>query len=829
MNVRRVLLLILMAAGVIVPALGQTNGRIVGSVFDANGNAVEAVFVSVQETGDLEVTDWDGRFSFASVAPGGYTLVFSLGDNSATEVVTVEAGETLTVEKQVTWMLSLHETVTVYGASRQRERIVDAPAAVTVVTEDEIEKQASHGQLPKLLEFTPGAEVTQSGIYDYNFNTRGFNSSLNRRVATLIDGRDPSVPFLGAQSWAAISFPLDDLATAELVRGPSAALYGANASSGVLNLVSKQPRYSRGGTIRLVGGEVGTFNADFRWAESLGKDWFIKLQAGLRKSGDFTVSRMGANEYSVPCPVPQGTATDCLPQEPVAPMRIDDNDITFGGVRIDKYFGGGSVFTVEGGSTTIEGPVFQTGIGRVQLLDVERPWARVNYTADNWNVLASYTSREAPRQLSLAAGTNLALDTERLQFEAQGHWKFGEKNHRIVVGGATGTEDIDSFDPDQGRQTLMFSPVENDKSSLYAQLDLNLNERFRLALASRWDDADIHDSQLSPKASLVYNPTPNQALRLTYNEAFQVGAYSELFLAAAPAPPLDLTGGTGVDPCVAATAGAFDCGLAASIPLLALGNDDLEVEETQLFEFGYTGLLGGNLMLTVDYYIAENENFITDLLPQVGTPLSVDVDGDGTLDRLNPNFGAWVQPAGVPAAVADPTRAAIGASLAPFGFELSNAPDGSPIIAARSYTNFGAVDTQGVDLGLKYFVTYDWSFWFNYSWFDFDIKKGAPGLDDLLLPNSPENKSSVGVSYTSGDVNGVLSARWVDDFRWVAGPFQGLVESYTTVDLSLNYRFDESWKIGLNVANLLDDDHFEAFGGDLVERRALAHVQFDWK
>ena len=51
----------------------------------------------------------------------------------------------------------------------------------------------------------PGAEVTQSGIYDYNFNTRGFNSSLNRRVATLIDGRNPAVPFLGAQEWAAMT------------------------------------------------------------------------------------------------------------------------------------------------------------------------------------------------------------------------------------------------------------------------------------------------------------------------------------------------------------------------------------------------------------------------------------------------------------------------------------------------------------------------------------------------------------------------------------------------------------------------------------------------
>src|SRR5690606_33401083 len=141
-----------------------------------------------------------------------------------------------------------------YSASRRAERVTEAPAAVSVIPAAEIAREASHGQLPKLLEFTPGAQVTQSGIYDFNFNTRGLNSSLNRRVAVIIDGREPSVPFLGSQEWASVSFPLDDLEQAEFVRGPSAALYGANASSGVLNLLTRRPRGSEGGLVRLAGG-----------------------------------------------------------------------------------------------------------------------------------------------------------------------------------------------------------------------------------------------------------------------------------------------------------------------------------------------------------------------------------------------------------------------------------------------------------------------------------------------------------------------------------------------------------------------------------------------
>ncbi|MGH9360491.1 MAG: TonB-dependent receptor plug domain-containing protein, partial [Thermoanaerobaculia bacterium] len=268
MDLKRVLLLtlVLLLAGAGL-AGAQETGRIEGKVTREDGTPLGGVSVRIDATDMVTLTDSDGNFSFAGVPAGTYTLSFDLLDRKALEEgVAVAAGDTARVDKSVDWDISFAETITVTSASRRAERITEAPAAVTVVTEQEIERQAAHGQLPKLLEFTPGAEVTQSGVYDFNFNTRGLNSSLNRRVVTLIDGRDPSVPFLGAQEWAAISFPLDDLASAELVRGPSSALYGANAYNGVLNLTTKQPRYSQGGELRLTAGELGTTNGDFRWA-----------------------------------------------------------------------------------------------------------------------------------------------------------------------------------------------------------------------------------------------------------------------------------------------------------------------------------------------------------------------------------------------------------------------------------------------------------------------------------------------------------------------------------------------------------------------------------
>jgi len=787
----------------------QDSGMIEGTVVRDNGSGIGGVTVIINEIGAIEVTRRDGGFTFSSVPAGSYTLSFSLGENQTTETgVEVKANSRTQLDKSVDWTVSFAETITVVSASRRPERIVEAPAAVTLVTEEEIERQASHGQAPKLLEFTPGAEVTQSGLYDYNFNTRGFNSSLTRRVAVLIDGRDPSVPFLGSQEWSSLTFPLDDIASLEVVRGPSAALYGANASSGIVNIVTKQARYSQGGQLRVSGGELSTLNADGRWAGELGADWFLKLQAGVRDSGDFTLSRRGAAEYSVPCG--GGRTTDCLPQEPVLLNPIDDVSIAFGSFRLDKYLESGSFFTLEAGNVTSEGIVAQTGIGRVQQLDVERQHVRGNFSSTHWNFLGYFNQRDATEQTALSSGTNLVLDTNNYQFEVQTNWDFADNKARIVAGATYGEEEIDTFDPNTGRQSLIFEPVDSDSSAFFAQLDWALTDKVKLVVAGRYDESSLHDSQFSPKASLVVGLNPNNTLRFTYNEAFQVPNYSEFFLQANVAAPLDLS----LIELGVCTRNGVSCGFGAPVRVLAVGNDDLDVEEVKAFEVGYSGILGGKAFLTVDYYNSDNKNFITDLIPQLGTALG----------RVNPDFGPYAAPAGLPAPIAAALVGTLQGALGPSFALLSNNFDGSPALVARSYANFGEVDTQGVDIGLNYYFNSEWSLNLAYSWFDFDIKNYTPGFNDILVPNSPENKYSIGVAYAGKKWNGDVGLRSVDTFRWNVGPFQGDVESYTTVDINGNYVINDHFQIGATIANAFDDEHYEAFGGDLLGRRALANL-----
>lgn len=800
-----VLIAALLVASAPWPASAQqTTGRIEGRVVRKDGAGLKGVTVLINETSATTLTGPEGTFAIAGVPPGAYTLTLNLGSNVETlRDVRVAAGATTRADATVDWTAGFNDTHVVAASSRRIERVVDAPASVTTLSQAQIEAKAAPGQLPALLEFTPGVEVTQSGLYDYNLNTRGFNSSLNRRVATRIDGRDPSLPFLGAQEWSALSFGLDDLASLEFVRGPSAALYGANASSGVLDLTTRDPRSSRGGMIRVTAGQLASVNLDFRWAGSIGDHWFVKATGGIRDSGDFTVSRNGAAEYSVPCA--PGQVGDCLPQEAVPLPRPDDVQIFFGSARVDRHFSNGIVATAEGGFTTGAGPVVQTGIGRVQFLESNRPWARGAVSGDQFSIVASYTSRFAPRQTALASGANLALDSSRIDVEGQVRHQFGGDRLRLVAGASVGFDEHDSFDPGQGRQTLIFESVSANRQAVFGQADWQLLPRLKLVLAARGDWGSLYDFQFSPKAAIVFTPSQQQSFRITYNEAFQAPNYAEYFLQADAAAPVNLSALNGI--CLAS---GVDCGFGLT-RVLAVGSQSLSVERMQTWEVGYKGLLAERIFLTIDYHNSRASNFITDLLPQLGTAAG----------RINPAFGPWEGPPGLP----DLAEALI-RSMAPA--TLSNNFDGSNILAAASYTNFGRVNTQGIDFGATIQLAPGWTSSVNYSWFDFEIQDNLPGFSALLLPNTPEHSASVGVDYERNKLAVGVYARWVDAFRWGVGPFQGNVDSYTSVNLTARYDFSPRISIGVDVSNLLNDKHWESFGGDLMGARALANLRYRW-
>jgi iron complex outermembrane receptor protein len=775
--------------------LCAASGRIAGKVTRTNGSPLAGVIVQAVGSSKATTTDANGSYTLEGIAPGTYDVSFSAGEFGATqEAIVVTGGETTRLDKIVDWRISIAETMTVTAASRYTERIVEAPAAVTVVAREDIEAAAPTGQAPRVIENAPGIDFTQSGLYDFNFNARGFNTTLNRRILTLIDGRDPSVPFLGSQEWAALSVPIDEFQSVELVRGPGSALYGANAFSGVLNMTTRLPRASTGGRLTVTAGELNTKRADFRHAGGFGNDWYYRVVGGYQKSDDFARSRRTSVEYAG------------LPREGI-PLPLDEVETQFGGLRLDKHFDGGELLTLEGGWGKVKGPIFVTGIGRVMVTDATRPWARLNYNMPHWNVLGYWDARKANDQRALSSGASLYEDSHNLHGEVQTNWQFMNGRARVIGGVAYNQQKIDTANP-SGVQTLMAEAKTEDQQSAFGQFEFEPMDRLKFVAAARYDDSTLHDGQFSPKGAVVFSITPQQTIRYGYNRAFQRPNYSELFLTAPAAAPVDLAAAAAANPASAPLAPVLTQLGFSPMPILARGNNNLDVEKVKSHEVGYQGIFGGKFYLTLDYYRSNMSDFVTDLLPGV-----------------NPAYARYTIPTSLPGPVQAGLNAFLRAALgARFGGLTT--VGGRPALVF-SYANAGKVDTQGAEVAFNYYVTNHWVFDFNYSWFDFNVKEETvPG--DVLLPNAPDQKWNAGVAYRGGKFDAKIAYRNVDAFRWAAGVFVGDVPAYDVVNLSGRYRISDTFSVGAEVTNFLDDEHWESFGGDILHRRALGFVTVNW-
>jgi iron complex outermembrane receptor protein len=151
--------------------------------------------------------------------------------------------------------LSLEELMneSITSVSKKEQRIADAPAAIYVLTGEEI-LRAGHTSIPEALRMVPGLSVARIDSHTWVITARGFAGEYAGKLLVLIDGRSVYDPFFSGVNWELQDVPLEDLDRIEVIRGPGATLWGSNAVNGVINIITKSASDTQGGLVVAGGG-----------------------------------------------------------------------------------------------------------------------------------------------------------------------------------------------------------------------------------------------------------------------------------------------------------------------------------------------------------------------------------------------------------------------------------------------------------------------------------------------------------------------------------------------------------------------------------------------
>ena len=210
-----------------------------GAVADTSGAVVPGATVVLAGPAGSQTTvsGAEGEYTFRNVAAGTYQVTVTLaGFAPATQSVTV-ASANVTVPRLTLALGTLGETVVV-SASRTDTALADAPATMSVVTSEALASTPAQNYAD-LLRGVPGVNAVQLSARDINLTSRQATSTLSNSELVLVDGRSVYLDFFGLVLWDFVPTNLADVKQVEVIRGPASAVWGANALTGVVNIITK--------------------------------------------------------------------------------------------------------------------------------------------------------------------------------------------------------------------------------------------------------------------------------------------------------------------------------------------------------------------------------------------------------------------------------------------------------------------------------------------------------------------------------------------------------------------------------------------------------------
>ncbi len=532
--------LVCVLLGLGVSSVWAQTATLRGRVTDAqSGEGLPQAAVQVTATGVQSgaASDVDGAYTVSNLAAGTYTVTVTyVGYERRTMTVTLGAGESRTLNISLTGT-GIELNPVVVSASRRQEKVLEAPAAVSVLEATQLRGRPATTPTD-YLRGLPAVDISTNGIAQSNVVVRGFNNIFSGALLSLTDNRYANVPSLRLNAYNFIPLTGEDISRIEVVSGPGAALYGPNSANGVMHIITKSPFESEGTTIS-VGGGGRDFVNFARNDPSGGRNIYMAALRHASRLSDKVAFKISGQYYE---------GRDWENFDPEEPAKIkkyiqtSSGNVAQGDSILNRRDFNVQKISAEGRLdfrfTNDTGLILNAGYNRANNLELTGIGAG---QADGWAYLygqARFNYKDLFIQgfvnASDAGDTYLLRDGALIQdnsklFAAQAQHSLGlGTKQRFIYG-------IDAIltRPDT-KGTINGRNESNDNINeygVYLQSETKLSPKLDVLLAARVDDHNfIEDPVFSPRAALVFKPNTNNTLRATYNRAFSTPSSNNLFL-----------------------------------------------------------------------------------------------------------------------------------------------------------------------------------------------------------------------------------------------------------------------------------------------------------
>jgi outer membrane receptor for ferrienterochelin and colicins len=793
------------------PVSAQT-ASMSGTITDQTGAAVPGATVTLTGPGGTATTTSGarGEYSFPNLANGSYRVTATLsGFAPATRDVAVNGGSNVEVPALTLALAGLSDTIVV-SATKSDSALIDAPATISVVTSEVLASTPAQNY-GDLLRSLPGVNVIQLSARDVNVTNRQGTATLSNSQLVLLDDRSIYLDFFGLVLWDFLPANMSDIRQIEVIRGPASAVWGANALTGVVNVITKTPRQAPGTTVSLSGGffdrDTGStagksagklFGANAMVARAPNAIWSYRVSAGYfnsdplpRPTGRIPLiqdprdpaATVGGGAYPADAPGALGTAFE---NEGTSQPKFD--------ARVDQEIKGGRI-TYQGGVAGTSG-IIHTGIGPFNIEPGSTMgYAKVNYRKDalKVNFFTNLTDAKAPNLLLPDPITRRPLQLN-----------FSTQTYDVEVGDIfrVGTRQVFSVGGNVRRNNfdITIAPNAENRTELgaYAQDEIFL-DKVRFTVGGRVDKfGNLSDPVFSPRLAAVFKPVNDHAVRVSFNRAFRSPSVINNYLDISIVNPTDLRalGIAQPFPLVVKAVGS-------RLPIGMTPQPELKEESVTAYEVAYTGSLGGRTTVGAAFYVNDrddNINFVQ---------LANSVD---PYTAANPPPG-W------------PLPATILGLLAQQRIFLPR--------TAFTYLNLGPVREKGIELSLDQRVTNTVSAFANYSWQAkptvIDDANPFPS-QELALP--PTNRFNIGFNVDTDRLLGSATVNYADKAFWadvLSGPFHGFTDAYTLVNGSFGVKFPGARVTALvKVNNLFNKDIQQHVFGDIIRRSVVGELRVEY-